>query len=281
MREVSASGDVAQLPDALGDNDHGKGGHGGMLPHATGKYQLAGSPSHLSGHPLRRLATGRYASRIRKSKYSAGERNLVTFSPRRKELPAFHRRGTKVKRRFSMARVWTLLAAFALVGTMFTGLGGVASAESATADKAAPGVQALLFQIRPRDHDDKCLDSSQSGPVRQVTCASPAVFSQLWQVLDTSQDGVVKIKSKLGQCLDVAGAGTTNGTPVNVFPCGTQTNQTFVPTFSTGSFYRIRTGHSLGDCLDIKNDVPAEGAPLQLWDCLPGQTNQQFTFVSA
>lgn len=180
-----------------------------------------------------------------------------------------------------MARVWTLLAAFALVGTMFTGLGGVASAESATADKAAPGVQTLLFQIRSR-HSDKCLDNSQPGPVTQRTCASPAVLSQLWQVVDTTQDGIVKIKSTSGQCLDVAGAGTANGTPVNMFGCGTQSNQTFALTFVTGNYYRIRAGHSLGNCLDIKNDVAAEGAPLQLWTCLgTTQFNQHFKFVSA
>jgi hypothetical protein len=47
MREVSASGDVAQLPDALSDNDHGKSGHGSMLPHSACEYQVAGMSSHM------------------------------------------------------------------------------------------------------------------------------------------------------------------------------------------------------------------------------------------
>lgn len=173
-----------------------------------------------------------------------------------------------------------LLAAFGLVGTMFTGLGVASAAENNTAAKAVPGVQALLFNIVPRHSTSKCLEST-SGTVTISTCESPAVGTQLWQVVDTSQSGVVKLM-KQGQCLEVQGAGTANGTPLRMATCNNQSSQTFVPTFVSGSFYRIRAGHSLGKCLDIKNDVPAEGAPLQLWDCLgTGQTNQHFKFVSA
>ena len=172
-----------------------------------------------------------------------------------------------------MARLLTLLAAFALLGTMFGG-SGVAS--------AVPGVQALLFNIVPGHSTGRCLESSVgSVAVTISTCDSPAAGAQLWQVVDTGQSGVVKLV-KQGQCLEVQGAGTANGTPIRMATCNNQSNQTFVPTFVSGSFYRIRAGHSLGRCLDIKNDVPAEGAPLQLWECLgTGQLNQHFKFVSA
>lgn len=181
-----------------------------------------------------------------------------------------------------MARLLTLLAAFGLVGTMFTGLGVASAAENNTAGKAVPGVQALLFNIVSKHSLSKCLESS-SGTVAVTisTCESPAVGTQLWQVVDTSQSGVVKIM-KQGQCLEVPGASTANNTPLRMATCNNQSSQTFVPTFVSGSFYRIRAGHSLGKCLDIKNDVPEEGAPLQLWDCLgTGQFNQHFKFVSA
>lgn len=183
-----------------------------------------------------------------------------------------------------MARLLTLVAAFVLVGTTFTGLGGVASASENATVKAVPGVKTLLFEIRSRYSPSKCLDYSAPGPVRLVTCATdPAAADQLWEVVDGSQPGLNKIRSMSGSnCLDVAGAGTANGTPVNLFPCGTQSNQVFAATFVTGNYYNLRAGHSLGKCLDIKNDVPAEGAPLQLWDCLgTGQFNQHFKFVSA
>jgi microcystin-dependent protein len=184
----------------------------------------------------------------------------------------------KRTRRFSIAHLLTLLAAFALVGTMFTGLGVASAAEN----NAVPGVQALLFNIVPGHSPSKCLESAGGTVAVTIsTCDVPASGAQLWEVVDTSQSGVVKLV-KQGQCLEVAGAGTANGTPLRMATCNGQTNQTFVPTFVSANFYRIRAGHSLGKCLDVKNDVPAEGAPLQLWECLgTGQTNQHFKFVSA
>jgi ricin-type beta-trefoil lectin protein len=180
-----------------------------------------------------------------------------------------------------MAGLLTLLTAFALVGTMFTGLGVASAAEKDAASNAVPGVQTLLFQIHSRYSPTKCLDNSQPGAVTLRVCADPAPDGQLWQVADSTQ-GLNNIKSMSGLCLDVAGAGTANGTPVGLFTCNGQTNQKFALLFVTGPYYQARAAHSLTRCLDVKNDVPAEGAPLQLWDCLGGtQTNQQFTFVSA
>lgn len=174
-----------------------------------------------------------------------------------------------------MGRLSALATAFFLAGAMITGLAGTASADTA-------GVQTLLFQIQSRYSSGKCLTNAPSGTVTLSTCQSPAVNAQLWQVADGSQSGLIKIMSTSGLCLDVAGAGTANGTPVGLFTCGPQSNQSFAPTFVTGNFYRLRAGHSLGKCLDVKNDVPAQGAPLQLWDCLTdNQINQHFTFVSA
>jgi ricin-type beta-trefoil lectin protein len=178
-------------------------------------------------------------------------------------------------RKLSIGRLSALVSAFLLAGAMITGLAGTASADT-------DGVQTLLFQIQSRYSSGKCLTNAPSGTVTLSTCQSPAIDAQLWQVADGSQAGLIKIMSTSGQCLDVAGAGTANGTPIGLFTCGSQSNQSFAPTFLTGNFYRVRAGHSLGKCLDIKNDVAAEGAPLQLWDCLgAGQNNQHFKFVSA
>lgn len=181
----------------------------------------------------------------------------------------------RLLRKLSIGRSTALISAFLLAGGVITGLAGTASA-------ATDGAQSLLFQIQSRYSSGKCLTNAPSGTVRLSACQSPAVDNQLWQLADGSQSGLVKIMSTSGQCLDVAGAGTANGTPVGLFTCGSQSNQSFAPTFVTGSFYRVRAAHSLGKCLDVKNDVPPEGAPLQLWDCLGAeQSNQHFRFVSA
>lgn len=177
--------------------------------------------------------------------------------------------------RRSMGRLSTLLTAFFLAGTMITGLAGTATADT-------DGTQTLLFQIQSRYSSSKCLTSAPSGTVTQTACQSPAADAQLWEVADGGQTGIIRIKSMSGKCLDVAGAGTANGTPLILFTCGTQSNQVFAPIFALGNFYEIRAGHSLTKCLDIKSDAPKEGAPLQLWDCLGAeQSNQHFRFVSA
>jgi hypothetical protein len=189
--------------------------------------------------------------------------------------PGYPLKGKDNSLRITRNRLSALVTAFFLAAAMITGVAGTASADT-------DGVQTLLFQIQSRYSSGKCLTNAPSGSVTLSTCQSPAVDAQLWQIADGSQSGLIKILSTSGQCLDVAGAGTANGTPVGLFTCGSQTNQSFAPTFVTGNFYRVRAAHSLSKCLDVKNDVPAEGAPLQLWDCLgTGQFNQHFTFVSA
>jgi hypothetical protein len=175
-----------------------------------------------------------------------------------------------------MGRLLTLVATFALAALTLAGLGGVASA-------GADPAKELFFQIRS-GHSDMCLESNPTtAVVRQHKCGAPSIGSQRWTVVATSHPKLVRIVEPISdRCLDVRGAGTTDGTPVGVLTCDGGSNQVFtlidVPT--PGGF-EIRPRHALDMCLDVKNDVPDDGAPLQLWTCLgEGQTNQHFTFVS-
>ena len=63
-----------------------------------------------------------------------------------------------------------------------------------------------------------------------------------------------------GKCVDVAGANSANGTPVQLWDCnGTAAQQWTVQ--SDGSI------RALGKCLDVPSGSTADGAKLQLWDC--------------
>src|SRR6476469_8229965 len=74
MREVSAPGDVAQLPDALGDNDHATVGHAGILPHPPGRLPTSGPPVPPVGTPaVERPRDGSSRTRVRRSTYVAAE----------------------------------------------------------------------------------------------------------------------------------------------------------------------------------------------------------------
>lgn len=66
-----------------------------------------------------------------------------------------------------------------------------------------------------------------------------------------------------GKCLDVSGAGTTDGTAVQTWSCGGGANQYW-------SAYTDGTLRSLGKCLDAAGWGTANGTKVQLWACHGG-----------
>jgi GH18 family chitinase len=62
------------------------------------------------------------------------------------------------------------------------------------------------------------------------------------------------------KCVDVAAAGTANGTAVQLYTCNGSAAQTW--TVGTDSTLR-----ALGKCMDITSAGTANGTPIQLWDC--------------
>ena len=72
-----------------------------------------------------------------------------------------------------------------------------------------------------------------------------------------------------GKCVDVAGAGSANGTAVQLYTC----NGTSAQTWTVGADGTVR---ALGKCLDITAASSANGTKIQLYDC-NGTTAQQWT----
>ncbi|MFF5958239.1 ricin-type beta-trefoil lectin domain protein [Streptomyces luteogriseus] len=66
-----------------------------------------------------------------------------------------------------------------------------------------------------------------------------------------------------GKCLDVNGAGTANGTAVQVWSCGDSANQYW-------SAYTDGTLRSMGKCLDAAGGATANGTKVQMWACHGG-----------
>ncbi|MET7383858.1 RICIN domain-containing protein [Streptomyces sp. NPDC005529] len=81
------------------------------------------------------------------------------------------------------------------------------------------------------------------------------------------------IKGLAGKCVDVAAAGTANGTPVQLYDC----NGTAAQQWTVGSDGTIR---ALGKCLDVTNNGTADGTKIQLWDCTGG-TGQKWAVSAA
>jgi beta-glucanase (GH16 family) len=76
-----------------------------------------------------------------------------------------------------------------------------------------------------------------------------------------------------GKCVDVAGANTANGTPVQLWDC----NGTGAQQWTVGTDGTIR---ALGKCLDVTSGSTADGAKVQLWDC-NGTGAQRWTVTAA
>ena len=83
----------------------------------------------------------------------------------------------------------------------------------------------------------------------------------------------VAIKGLAGKCVDVAGANTANGTPVDLYDC----NGTAAQQWTVGSDGTIR---ALGKCLDVTGGGTADGTTVQLYDC-NGSAAQKWAVSSA
>ncbi|MFE4420323.1 RICIN domain-containing protein [Streptomyces sp. NPDC056817] len=104
-------------------------------------------------------------------------------------------------------------------------------------------------------------DGSTSFP-QQLVVDSVSVTTS-----DTSVRGLA------GKCVDVAGANSANGTPVQLYDC----NGTAAQQWTVASDGTLR---ALGKCLDVTDRGTADGSTVQLWDC-GGGANQKWVVSSA
>jgi chitinase len=73
--------------------------------------------------------------------------------------------------------------------------------------------------------------------------------------------------------MDVTGAGTANGTKVQLYDCNGSGAQKWHASGNT------LINNNSGRCLDATGPSSANGTRLQIWDC-SGGTNQQWTLPS-
>ena len=96
------------------------------------------------------------------------------------------------------------------------------------------------------------------------------------EVKVTTSDGSgggAPIRGLAGKCVDVAGASSANGTPVQLYDC----NGSAAQQWTVASDGSIR---ALGKCLDITGNGTADGSTVQLWDC-GGGANQRWVVSAA
>jgi protocatechuate 3,4-dioxygenase beta subunit len=87
--------------------------------------------------------------------------------------------------------------------------------------------------------------------------------AQNWTI---ETDGTIRIN---GSCMDITGAGTANGTLVELWTCNGGGNQQWLPV--NGMLVNPVSGR----CLDDPGFNTANGTQLEIWDC-NGGSNQQW-----
>jgi hypothetical protein len=85
-------------------------------------------------------------------------------------------------------------------------------------------------------------------------------------------DPVGPITGLAGKCVDVAAAGTANGTAVQLYSC----NGTAAQQWTMAADGSVR---ALGKCLDVASAGTADGTKVQLWDC-NGTGAQRLTYTA-
>jgi hypothetical protein len=80
-----------------------------------------------------------------------------------------------------------------------------------------------------------------------------------------------------GKLLDVSGAKTDSGVPIDLWPDDAGSNQHFVPVLSGGAV--LWKSVNSGKCIDVTAQSLAAGAVLQQWDCGTSKPNQQWQLM--
>lgn len=80
-------------------------------------------------------------------------------------------------------------------------------------------------------------------------------------VVKAKYRGAGPIRGDGGKCIDDAGAGTNNGTSVQIWTCNGTSAQNWAWHSNDGTL-RV-----FGKCMDVTGVATAKGTPIQLWDC--------------
>ncbi|MFD9488678.1 RICIN domain-containing protein [Streptomyces sp. NPDC059991] len=114
----------------------------------------------------------------------------------------------------------------------------------------------LLGQSWVADYSTRWLDYSTEGGLGWIGDAS----------------NVIKVVAAPGKCLDVAGGGKDNGTPVQIWTCNNDPAQDWRLYTDDSGLHVMNVGS--GRCLDVDHANSADGTKIQIWGCnqAPSQT---------
>lgn len=129
----------------------------------------------------------------------------------------------------------------------------------------------IYQSLRSRVNTDYCLDLAQGSTtngtaVQLWQCTGNA--NQQWQFSKATSATTdprynrIHLKGASGKCIDAKGAGTANGTNIQVYQCGYTESQYWFFQNNT-----LRFSKDSLKCLDLSNSSTGNGANIQLYSC--------------
>jgi hypothetical protein len=116
----------------------------------------------------------------------------------------------------------------------------------------------VMFNVLTPDRPIRASEQSSTAPTTTTTGETTTTTTTTTTVEDEPPFG--EVTGLAGKCVDVAGARTDNGTPVQLQECnGTDAQQ--------WEFTPDGTMEALGKCLDVSGGATNDGTTVQLYDC--------------
>lgn len=120
----------------------------------------------------------------------------------------------------------------------------------------------MAGELRSKRDPSKCLETWANN-VRMNACNG-----QSWQVWRLDADGELRNEWAMDRCLDVAGANTSNGTNVQLYPCNGTDAQRFYA--ARVPWAPVASALHSDRCLDVNGGSSDIGANVISWDCHGG-----------
>jgi beta-glucanase (GH16 family) len=135
--------------------------------------------------------------------------------------------------------------------------------------------------LTPQHATSKRMDLSGANAVNgnkvQIwTANGTAAQNWVFSNVGVTPSGNYKISSSVngGFCLDVAAAGTANGTKVQIYQCNGTAAQSW-NAVSVGGVFELHPANAPNSCLDVTGVSTTDGTQLQIWQC-GGGSNQRW-----
>lgn len=144
-------------------------------------------------------------------------------------------------------------------------------------------VLGAIYELEPENAPGMRLDvaGGGSGPADAIIWGDNNGSNQRWRIVSVG-GGIFRLQPQSGTStvLDVDGAGTANGTNVSTYYDFNQSNQRWKLIDAGEDYYELEPQHAIGQRLTVSGGSRQYGANVDIWQAVPGATNQRWKLIA-